>query len=69
MSVRSASKRAGSRKARLRQHDEALKTITMSPGTPLAAGFQPLSDDAMRRVHNAALDLLEQVGMATPHNG
>ena len=66
MSTRPAANRAGGRKSRLRQHDEARNTSAMSQGTPLAAGFRPLSDDDMRSIHNAALDLLEQVGMATP---
>lgn len=66
MSVRSATNRVGGRKSRLRHHEEARNAVTMSQGTPLAAGFRPLSDDDMHRVHNAALDLLEQVGMAAP---
>lgn len=66
MSGRTSTNRAGGRKSRLRHHDEARNAITMSQGTPLAAGYRPLSDEDMRRVHNAALDLLEQVGMATP---
>ena len=66
MTARTAPKRTGGRKSRLRSHDEALNAITMSQGTPLAAPFRPLSDEDMHRIHNAALDLLEQVGMATP---
>ena len=36
----------------------------MNPGTPAAVGFRPLSDADMQRIHRAALELLETVGMA-----
>ncbi len=38
----------------------------MVAGTPLGARFAPLSDAEMLRVHGAALDLLETVGMGSP---
>ena len=59
-------KRSGARKARLDQHASARDAITMSPGTRAAVGFKPLSDIDMQRIHRAALDLLETVGMAKP---
>ena len=38
----------------------------MVAGSPLAAPYRPLSDSDVHRVHHAALDLLERVGMAAP---
>lgn len=37
----------------------------MGPGLP-GGVYKPLSDRGVERIHNAALDLLEQVGMANP---
>ncbi len=37
----------------------------MNKGTALGASFQPLSSSDMQRIHSAALDLLEDVGMAS----
>lgn len=38
----------------------------MVGGSALAAPWRPLGDDDVTRVHRAALDLLERVGMAAP---
>ena len=38
----------------------------MTPGTPLAGRYRPLSDVDEGQIHGAALDLLEHVGMAAP---
>ena len=38
----------------------------METGTELGARFAPLSDSDVVRIHHAALDLLERVGMAQP---
>lgn len=63
---RKSVKRSGARRARLNQHALARDAITMSPGTKAAVGFKPLCDIDMQRIHRAALDLLETVGMARP---
>jgi len=61
---RKSVKRSGARRARLDQHASARDAITMSTGTVAAVAFKPLSDTDMQRIHRAALDLLETVGMA-----
>ena len=61
-----ARNRAGGRKARAEQTATADALNAMSKGTPIEAVFKPLSDQSVQRIHDAALDLLEQVGMATP---
>ena len=58
--------RAGGRQSRLKMRREAAAGIEMNKGTPLGAVYRPLSDHDVERVHGAALDLLETVGMGTP---
>ena len=55
---------SGGRKARLNKHEETRSQLTMCTGSPITAPYQALSHDAVLQVHRAALDLLEQVGMA-----
>ena len=52
------------RQARRRQRALEDATVSMNPGTPLGAGFRPLSEADVLRIHRAALDLLAEVGMA-----
>lgn len=58
--------RAGGRQARREQRIDAAQCSVMSKGTDLGSAFQPLSQEEVQRVHGAALDLLERVGMAAP---
>ncbi len=58
--------RPGGRQARHRRREVAAGQIRMSKGTDLGTGFRPLSPGDVERVHGAALDLLERVGMAAP---
>jgi trimethylamine--corrinoid protein Co-methyltransferase len=58
--------RSGTRKARLKQREEARKQIKMNPGTDLGTCFKPLSESDVQKIHAAALNLLETVGMAAP---
>nr|MDA8247776.1 trimethylamine methyltransferase family protein [Rhodospirillales bacterium] len=60
-----APRRAGGREAR-RAMRAAPLTEAMRPVRPGMAGgrYQPLSEADIRRIHGAALDLLEQVGLA-----
>lgn len=60
------STRSGARAAFLKKRAAELKKIKMSKGTELGATFKPLSDESVLKVHNAALDLLETVGVAGP---
>lgn len=58
--------RSGGRRARKKRREKAAQTVTMSPGTVLGASYQPLSSTDVEKVHGAALDLLEIVGMGSP---
>ncbi len=57
--------RSGGRSGRRKQRAAAAGKSGMSKGTELGAAFQPLSQPDVRRVHSAALDLLERVGMGS----
>ena len=56
--------RAGGRQARRARRARPVKAV-VGPGLP-GGVYKPLSDRGVERIHNAALDLLEQVGMANP---
>ena len=58
--------RSGGREARRRQRTGAARRQSMIGGSALAAPYRPLSDTDVMRVHRAALELLERVGMAAP---
>ena len=58
--------RPGGRDARRRERIEAARQRSMIRGSPLAAPYRPLGDADLMRIHRAALDLLERVGMAAP---
>ena len=58
--------RAGGREARRRQRFETSRARQMVRGSALQAPWRPLGDHDVTRVHRAALDLLERVGMAAP---
>ncbi len=62
----SQSQRAGGRQARRLRRLEAKQPSKMLKGTVLGNLYHPLSDRDVRRIHGAALDLLERVGMAAP---
>ncbi len=66
MDAKPATSRSGGRRARKARREEAAETRTMSKGTGLGARFEPLSASDVEKVHGAALDLLEQVGMGGP---
>ena len=60
-------KRAGGRAARLALRDKSNK----NKPSPIRAGllggrYKPLTDEELSRVHNTALDVLENIGMGTP---
>ncbi|MEM7120673.1 MAG: trimethylamine methyltransferase family protein [Pseudomonadota bacterium] len=61
-----ATKRQGGRQARRLQRKETAERTTMETGTKLGSRFAPLSDSDVLRIHQAALDLLERIGMAQP---
>lgn len=50
----------------MRQREDNAATYGMVHGTPLGTRFAPLSQTDVERVHAAALDLLERVGMGSP---
>ncbi|MBC6439676.1 MAG: trimethylamine methyltransferase family protein [Rhodospirillales bacterium] len=54
------------REKRRRDRESRRQSTDMVAGSPLAQVFRPLSDGDVARVHDAALTLLETVGMATP---
>lgn len=58
--------RAGGRRARKERREQAVRADAMSIGTELGARFQPLSASDVEKIHGAALDLLERVGMGAP---
>ena len=58
--------RLGGRKAKLKQHESLRSQITMHAGSPLASPYEPLSKEAVKKVHPASLELLEVVGMSSP---
>ena len=58
--------RSGGREARRRLRTGAARRQNMIGGSALAAPYRPLSDTDVMRVHRAALELLERVGMAAP---
>ena len=58
--------RSGGRETRRERRIAAARRQSMIPGSPLAAPYRPLGDADVTRVHRAALDLLERVGMAAP---
>ena len=58
--------RSGGRGTRRERRIAAARRQNMIPGSPLAAPYRPLGDADVMRVHRAALDLLERVGMAAP---
>ena len=58
--------RSGGRETRRRQRIAAAGRQHMIAGSALTAPYRPLSDADAMRVHRAALDLLERVGMAAP---
>ncbi|MGE4250828.1 MAG: trimethylamine methyltransferase family protein [Parvibaculaceae bacterium] len=60
------SSRSGGRQLRHHMRREAATNVVMSKGTNLAHLVRPLSDGDVRRIHAAALSLLERVGMAAP---
>lgn len=61
-----ASQRTGGRRARRKKRLDGAEHISMSRGTELKGLFQPLGPRDVERVHGAALDLLERVGVANP---
>ncbi|MGI9405310.1 MAG: trimethylamine methyltransferase family protein [Hyphomicrobiaceae bacterium] len=65
---KTASPRAGGRAARKRQRADLAGQQGMSTGTDLGTVYRPLSEADVTKIHSAALDLLERVGMsaATP---
>jgi trimethylamine--corrinoid protein Co-methyltransferase len=56
--------RSGSRINRLKQRDKESAEITMTAGSAIASPYQPLSQDAVQKIHNAALQILAETGMA-----
>ena len=54
------------REAARKQRKRGKISATINPGTSLAAKFKPLSEHEVNRVHHAALELLEQIGIAGP---
>ncbi|MBT7646591.1 MAG: methyltransferase, partial [Rhodospirillaceae bacterium] len=58
--------RMGGREARRKQRMEAAQSTRMVQGSSLASPYRPLSDHDVERIHNAALDMLETIGMASP---
>ena len=58
--------RTGGRSARHRRRKDAARHRHMVAGSPLAVPYHPLSEADATRVHRAALELLERVGMASP---
>ncbi len=58
--------RLGGREARRRQRKAAAQSMTMVQGSSLASPYRPLSDHDEQRVHDAALTMLETIGMAAP---
>ena len=52
------------RDSRRRQRGERQVQAAFRPGTPIPRIFKPFSDRDAQRVHQAAVDLLEKVGMA-----
>ncbi len=59
-------RRSGGHRARRVKREADSRKNHMSKGTSLGNVFQPLSRSDVERVHAAALDLLERVGMAGP---
>ncbi len=57
------------RQKRHQQRRAENTTSVMSQGTPLECRFQPLTDYQITRIHQAALQLLAEVGMANPTPG
>ena len=62
--VRAAPKRAGGRRARMSTRAERRDNTKMAVGTPISSYFAPLSANEVQAIHEAALELLETVGMA-----
>ena len=58
--------RADGRKARRRQRIASAQPKQMVGGSPLPAPYRPLGDGDVTRIHRAALELLERVGIASP---
>lgn len=58
--------RSGGRKARTGHRQQAREAIRFSRGTEIKSPYQPLSDPDVEKIHSAALDLLERIGMADP---
>jgi trimethylamine--corrinoid protein Co-methyltransferase len=58
--------RLGGREARRRQRLASAQSMTMVQGSSLASPYRPLSDHDEARVHDAALTMLESIGMAAP---
>ncbi len=62
---RARTARAGGRESRLKLRQDAAASVEMSKGTELGATYRPLSDRDAERVHGAALEVLERIGMAS----
>lgn len=59
-------RRGSGRPARRRQQNGDLSAAPMVAGSTLASAFRPLDDAAVSRIHRAALDILETIGVASP---
>ena len=65
MSQRTLQRRTGGRAARRKLREQGPASSAVSPG--ISGGtYRPLSNHDMERVHQTALDLLAEVGMANP---
>lgn len=58
--------RSGGRSARTDKRKQAREEIRFNHGTEIGSPYRPLKQHDVDRVHGAALDLLERVGMAEP---
>ena len=61
------SRRGSAREAKraARMHGPGKDVITIRPGME-GGRYRPLSDHEVNRIHEAALDVLERIGMGTP---
>ncbi len=59
-----ASRRGGGRTARRRPQGGDPAAVPMVAGSALARPFRPLDDDAVARIHRAALEILATIGVA-----
>ena len=59
-------RRSGGRSARTARREQTRDAIRFSQGTGLHSPYRPLAQSDVQRIHDAALNLLERVGMAGP---